>query len=69
MTEEIGAKWFELIFLANCGEARPPLLILDSHSSHEIFELLDMAMKKRYLHHTSPTAFRQTCVWSIQQLL
>ena len=28
MREEIGAKWFELIFLANCGEARPPLLLL-----------------------------------------
>ena len=45
MTDKIGAKWFELIFLANCGEARPPLLILDSHSSHETFKLLDMAMK------------------------
>ncbi|KAK3765038.1 hypothetical protein RRG08_023556 [Elysia crispata] len=43
MNDEIGVQWFTKVFLANCGPARPQLLILDSHHSHEVLEMLELA--------------------------
>jgi hypothetical protein len=43
-TEDVlGLQWFRKVFLPNCGPARPQLLILDGHRSHEVTELLQMA--------------------------
>ena len=39
-------KWFNDIFLKHCGPARPRLLILDRHSSHESLELLETCMRE-----------------------
>ena len=43
MNDEIGELWFRRVFLPNCGEQRPQLLILDGHSSHESLSLLELA--------------------------
>lgn len=43
MNDEIGELWFRQVFLPNCGEQRPQLLVLDGHSSHESFGLLELA--------------------------
>jgi hypothetical protein len=46
MTDALGEIWFRDIFLKHCGSARPQLLILDGHSSHETLAILDMAMQE-----------------------
>ena len=38
MTDEIGEQWF-----THCGDARPQLLIMDNHHSHESLSLLEAA--------------------------
>lgn len=43
MTEAICLSWFNDIFLENCGDARPQLLICDSHKSHEAYSILETA--------------------------
>ena len=43
MNDELGVKWFGELFLPNCGPERPQLIILDSHHSHEVLDLLVMA--------------------------
>lgn len=43
MTDILGDQWFQEVFLKHCGFHRPQLLILDSHSSHEVVSLLKMA--------------------------
>ena len=43
MNDEIGELWFRQVFLPNCGEQRPQLLVLDGHSSHESLSLLELA--------------------------
>lgn len=43
MTDEIGAQWFCEIFLKNCGDIRPQILIMDNHHSHESLSLLEAA--------------------------
>ncbi|XP_069108119.1 uncharacterized protein [Argopecten irradians] len=43
MTDKIGEQWFRDIFLAECGEERPQLLVLDGHSSHESLAILELA--------------------------
>lgn len=43
MDDVIGLEWFREVFLKNCGIARPQLLILDSHHSHEVLQLLELA--------------------------
>lgn len=43
MNNVIGVEWFHKVFLPNCGPQRPQLLILDSHGSHEVVELLELA--------------------------
>ncbi|KAK3770498.1 hypothetical protein RRG08_049133 [Elysia crispata] len=47
MNGDIGVQWFTKVFIKNCGEARPQLLILDSHHSHEVLEMLELAEKER----------------------
>jgi hypothetical protein len=32
MTDSIGERWFEEVFIAQCGDQRPQLLVLDGHS-------------------------------------
>ena len=49
MEEQLGIEWFEQIFLPNCGDHRPQLLILDSHCSHEVLTVLEMA-KENNIH-------------------
>ena len=43
MTEQLGEDWFRDVFLPNCGEKRPQLLILDGHKSHTSLGLLILA--------------------------
>lgn len=43
MDGTIGLEWFSKVFMKNCGNERPQLLILDGHSSHETLELLEAA--------------------------
>jgi hypothetical protein len=46
-TEDVlGTLWFKKLFLPNCGAARPQLLIMDGHHSHEVTELLETAKKE-----------------------
>jgi len=40
----IARLWFEKSFLANIGDERPQVLILDGHDSHNFVELLEVAM-------------------------
>ncbi|XP_005113599.1 jerky protein homolog-like [Aplysia californica] len=49
MNDDIGVQWFQQVFLPNCGDSRSQLLILDSHHSHEVLELLEMA-KEQLVH-------------------
>lgn len=46
MNNVIGMEWFREVFLKNCGPQRPQLLILDSHGSHEVVELLELAREE-----------------------
>lgn len=43
----LGMEWFTNVFIPNCGESRPQLLLLDSHSSDEVLELLEVAREER----------------------
>ncbi|XP_062596590.1 uncharacterized protein LOC134258049 [Saccostrea cucullata] len=43
MDEELGEQWFKNVFIPNCGNERPQLLILDGHGSHETLGLLELA--------------------------
>ena len=43
MTDEIGDQWFTELFLKHCGDARPQILIMDNHHSHESLSLLEAA--------------------------
>ena len=45
MTDSIGERWFEEVFLAQCGDQRPQLLVLDGHSSHESLAILELAIQ------------------------
>lgn len=40
----IAKLWFEQTFLPNIGTARPQVLILDGHDSHNFVELIEMAI-------------------------
>lgn len=48
MNDALGEIWFREIFLKNCGDARPQLLILDGHSSHETLTILELALQKKH---------------------
>ena len=41
--DALGVMWFQKVFLPNCGPARPQLLVLDQHRSHEVTEMLELA--------------------------
>ncbi|XP_069128675.1 uncharacterized protein [Argopecten irradians] len=43
MEDTLGVSWFKDHFLKFCGKERPQLIILDSHSSHEILGLIQLA--------------------------
>lgn len=45
MNDEIGERWFEDVFLMECGKERPQLLILDGHSSHESLSIIELAIQ------------------------
>ncbi|KAK3775021.1 hypothetical protein RRG08_019397 [Elysia crispata] len=49
MFNDIGVQWFTKVFIKNCGEARPMLLIIESHHSHEVLEMLELA-EKEHIH-------------------
>jgi hypothetical protein len=46
INDEGCVKWFCEVFLKNCGNARPQLLIVDQHVSHEAIDLLEEACKE-----------------------
>ncbi|KAK3741119.1 hypothetical protein RRG08_042486 [Elysia crispata] len=46
MENSLGLEWFKDVFLKNCGPTRPQLLLMDSHSSHEVLELLELAQEE-----------------------
>lgn len=43
MNDALCLAWFKEIFLLQCGDERPQVLILDSHHSHETLSLLEEA--------------------------
>ena len=43
MEESLGTEWFNHVFVPNIGTARPQLLSLDSHSSHETLDIIECA--------------------------
>ena len=47
MENDFGVEWFKNVFLKHCGSERQLLLLLDSHSSHEVLEMLDLAEEER----------------------
>ena len=49
MEDLLGSMWFKEVFVKNCGPERPQLLLLDSHGSHEVLELL-LAAKDENIH-------------------
>ena len=49
MEDILGTQWFEEIFLKHCGDARPQLLIWDSHRSHESLESLTKARENNII--------------------
>ncbi|XP_033730751.1 uncharacterized protein LOC117320202 [Pecten maximus] len=49
MCDILGDEWFNNVFLKHCGPERPQLLIMDSHSSHEVLSLLEKA-KQENIH-------------------
>ncbi|XP_050392731.1 uncharacterized protein LOC126811204 [Patella vulgata] len=63
MNDFLGQEWFNNVFLKHCGPDRPQLLILDSHGSHEVTELLVkarandiyiLALPPHTTHHLQP---------------
>ena len=46
MDKDLRVKWFNRVFLQNCGTHHPHLLLLDSHCSHESLALLEAARKE-----------------------
>ena len=54
MSDELGCSWFEEVFLKNCGESRPQLLIMDNHRSHETLGLLEAAAENNIIVLTFP---------------
>ena len=46
MDNVLGVEWFVDVFLKHCGLARPQVLFLDSHGSHEVPELLEKARQE-----------------------
>jgi hypothetical protein len=43
MEDILGVTWFKDHFLKYCGPERPQIILLDSHSSHETLDLIDLA--------------------------
>ncbi|OWF47842.1 uncharacterized protein LOC110453826 [Mizuhopecten yessoensis] len=43
MNDKLGEQCFRDVFLKECGSARSQLLLLDEHSSHESFAILQLA--------------------------
>ncbi|KAL8588574.1 hypothetical protein ACOMHN_059528 [Nucella lapillus] len=54
MNDSLKVQWFEKLFLRHCGCERPQLFILDSHSSHEVLELLEKAEEQIYIYALPP---------------
>ena len=54
MIDILGEEWFQRIFLPNCGPERPQLLLLDSHSSHEVIGLIEKARQQNIHLFTFP---------------
>lgn len=63
MEDSLSEQWFRDVFLKNCGNHRPQLLILDGHGSHETLGLLQlaesenifiMALPPHTTHHLQP---------------
>lgn len=63
MCDLLGEMWFSQVFIPNIGPKRPQLLILDSHSSHEVLGLLQEAVRENIIilampphtsHHLQP---------------
>lgn len=46
---DIIVRWFQDVFLKNCGPQRPQLLILDQHISHEVLSLLELAVENQII--------------------
>ena len=73
INDEGCVKWFCEVFLKNCGNARPQLLIVDQHVSHEAIDLLEEACKEDiYLtttHYTCIMPLRQRHFWNSEKAL
>ena len=43
MDRALFKSWFEQVFIPNCGQRRPVLLMLDNHDSHISISVIDKA--------------------------
>ena len=71
MEDLLGVDWFRRSFLPHIGSERPQLLLMDSHSSHEVTGLLEMARRKdrnndiSTTYHTLAAASRSFSLWGL----
>ena len=54
MEDSLGVEWFKEVFLRHCGPHRPQVLIFDQHHSHEVYELLELAVHENITLITLP---------------
>ena len=54
MEDVLGHAWFDSVFLKYCGKARPQLLIMDQHGSHEVSSLLTKAVEENIVIQALP---------------
>ncbi|XP_053388463.1 uncharacterized protein LOC128551593 [Mercenaria mercenaria] len=56
ISDEIGEQWFEQVFLKCCGPARPQLLLMDGHGSHETLAIIERVIEENIILMVSPPA-------------
>ncbi|XP_060564207.1 uncharacterized protein LOC132723495 [Ruditapes philippinarum] len=49
ITDEIGERWFNQVFIKQCGPKRPQLLVFDDHSSHETLAIIERAIEENII--------------------
>jgi hypothetical protein len=49
MDRELFHTWFRDVFIPNCGNRRPALLLLDNHDSHISIDIVDLARKNKVI--------------------
>ena len=63
MNRQLFSSWFTEVFVPNCGQRRPVLLLLDNHGSHISLTVLDKARENdvRFLLTNDYMLFTKMC--------